>query len=412
MEKACFANGCKGEVASSCACGGKTTSSCKKHLMKHISLPNEHTIVSLLVSLPGPQAPECLLKISKALKYLKSIKEVYMNQTNKIINHIEKHTRKLIKTIRDTEKGLQDLFGKVCVGKKVNREQYELTQTLVIPEEMINLNRFDSVSENLNQLYNFKLFEQQDPVFECDLLISPTDQSTGGLFSIDLTTFKSLPLNYAPIIGRGVQATRIDKDSYFFYGGYTNKGYSGDIFILNLERKNYQSYESCSISGWGAAVHKSGNVYIFGGHDSRCFISTCKIFELQTKTWLNIANLPLAMQYPTAAVCNNMIILTGQLSEKAYAYENNEFSAILNLPADSNKMICTGWIVTRYILYESQNSRNDKWAAHQIIWDYPSCFWMPTSFKRNHFIYFINGGSNILWRIDTQLKTLTQIQYT
>ena len=116
------------------------------------------------------------------------------------------------------------------------------------------------------------------------------------------------------------------------------------------------------------------------------------------------------MQFPTAAICNKSILIAGQLSGKAYAYENDSFSPILNLPADSNKMVCEGWIVCKSTLYENQS--NDKWAEHQIIWEHPACFWMPTSFKKNQFIYFVNGGKNSLWRIDTQLKTLTKIQYS
>ena len=62
-----------------------------------------------------------------------------------------------------------------------------------------------------------------------------------GIVLIDLNTFKATPLDYAPNIGGGVQATRIDKESYFFYGGVKNSNYSGEVFILNLEIKNFQN---------------------------------------------------------------------------------------------------------------------------------------------------------------------------
>ena len=411
MEKACFAKDCTREVETCCICRGKATYMCKKHIMKHISLPNEHAILSLLlVSLYPEQVPECLLKFSKTLKYIREVKATFIDHSNKIIKDIEEHTKKLLKIIRDTEKGLLELIGKVCIGKKVNKEQYEITQRLVIPDKVVDLARFDCICESLNTLYDFKLFEQEGLVYECEMLISPRDKRAGGLFSIDLTTFKSMPLNYAPIIGGGVQATRIDKDSYFFYGG-RKYDYSGDIFILNLEKKYYQTYESSTKRAWGAAVYKNGKVHIFGGHDSSKYFSTCKTFEIETKLWLNIASLPLVLQFPTAAICNNMIIVAGESSDKAYVYENDAFSPILNIPGDYTKMVCEGWIVSKSILYESQSIRNDKWAAYQITWN-PSYFFMPTSFQKNQFIYFINGDSNDLWRIDTKLKTLAKIEYS
>ena len=276
MQKACFTNGCTREAASSCNCGGNTTYSCKKHLMKHISSPNEHLIISLLVSLPKLQGLECMLKVSKALKHLKATKEVFITQSNKIINHVNENTRKLLKLIRDTEKDLQDFVRKAYTRKKVNREQYESIQKLFIPQTMLDSSRFETIIKSLTNIYDFKVLEEHDLALECDLLISPRDQGSGGLFSIDLSTFKSMPLTYAPIIGGGALATKISKDSFFFYGGCKSES-NGDIFILNAGEKNYQSYGSSTSRAWGAALHRAGKVYIFGGYE-KTFISTCKTF--------------------------------------------------------------------------------------------------------------------------------------
>ena len=106
MEKVCFANTCTRKVSSSCTCGGKTTYSCKRHQAKHTSLPNEHAIIYLLVSLPPEQVPEFLLKIAKALKYIEAVEEAFITQSKKIINNIEENARKFLKLLRDTEKWL------------------------------------------------------------------------------------------------------------------------------------------------------------------------------------------------------------------------------------------------------------------------------------------------------------------
>ena len=105
-----------------------------------------------------------------------------------------------------------------------------------------------------------------------------------------------------------------------------------------------------------------------------------------------------------------MIILTGYESAKIFAYENDIFSPLLSLQARAYKMVCERWVVTKSSLYESQTSKNDKWEVHGINWT-DSFFWMPTSFRKSQFIYFISNSSNTLWRINTQLKTLNEIAY-
>ena len=411
MKSTCFSSGCIKEVASACTCGEKITYFCKKHCSKHTSLPNEHVINSLLVSLPLEQAPEYLLKVSKALTYLKVVENDLLSQSGKIITHITGLTNKLITLIRDTEKELHLFFRKAHLGKKVNREQYEMIHKLIVPEKGRDLSIADNVLKELNKLYDFSLFEEE-LMLECDFVISPKDQSAGGLFSIDLSTFKTTPLDYAPNIGGGVQATKIDKESYFLYGG-CNPNYNGEIFILNLEKKNCQRYVSSSARGFGSAVYKSGIVYIFGGCE-RIFgtpFSSCKMLEISTKVWMNISSLPVQICFSTATISNGMIIVTGFQSDKIFAYENDIFSPILNLQANTYKMVCEGWVVTQSTLYESQSIKNNKWEAYSIAWE-SSYFLMPTSFRKNQFIYFINGGSNTLWRIDTQLKALNKMGYT
>ena len=139
-------------------------------------------------------------------------------------------------------------------------------------------------------------------------------------------------------------------------------------------------------------------------------LSSCKAFEIANRMWINISSLPIHTLCSTATISNDMIIVTGYQSDKLFAYENDIFSPILTLQSLTYKMVCESWVVTRSTLYESQNIKNDKWKAHGINWT-TSFFWMPTSFRKSQFIYFISGSSNTLWRINTQLKTLNEIAY-
>ena len=410
MDKKCFADGCRREVVFVCTCDRKTTYLCKKHQTKHSLLPSDHMLKSLLVSSPEQQASEYLVKVSKALKYLKILENDLLSQSFKIISNITELTQKTIKNVRDAEKALQLFAEKVYLGKKVNREYFERFQRLVVPQEHLDVREFEGIFKQLNNLYDFNLFKQkEDMALESSCAFFPKDQEDGGLLSIDLNTLKCLPLDYAKMIGAGVQVARIDEESYFLYGG-RNPNYNGDIFILNLKNKYCQPYGTSSARGLGAAVYENGKVYIFGGYEDGAAIDMCQIFKISAKEWITISSLPMPLYFSTASISYDMIILSGFQSMTVYAYQNDIFSSILDVTFGATKIVCEGWIVTENILYESQSRKNDQWAAHRVdcTLSYP---WMPTSFRRNQFIYFINGDSNTLWRIDTKLKTLNSVEY-
>ena len=418
MSNTCFESNCTGDVCFVCTCSeGKKTYCCKDHQATHCSSPGDHHIKPLLIYIPDSQHSELVDRIFRALTSLKKLEFDAFTLCETLLNNIIAIANKSISTIRETEQFLSDFYQKLLTKAQVNMQHYELIPKLIIPDALPNMESFSYIMQEISKIFkiNFSPYnnssEPEDTEFDSDMVIAPFDRAS-GLFSIDLDTFTFDLLSYAPSIGIGVQAARISQDSYFFYGGMKSV-YNGEVFILNTQQRNCKSYPSSSILGYGASVYKQGKVYIFGGLDNGYMpiaVNKCKIFEIASSRWSDGPSLPTPLVWGTAAIINKKIMVTGHNTENIYAYERDSYVKVLSTEDMSYKVLCPGWLVTQSALYECKGEGNDQWEV------YPSCWiegvlWMPVSFKKGKFIYFVNGDSNSLWRVDTEEKKIEQVSY-
>ena len=417
MFKACFLDNCTEEVIFVCNCSGKSTYCCKTHQATHCLESTDHHIKPLLIVIPQAQYPELINHINTILESVKKIQLDLVTISDNLISKIIGLTKSSLNHIRETEKFLILFYAKLLSRKMVNTEEYDLLKTLNLTNTVPNIENILHITQEISKLFQINFLsntqlESEATEFESDMIIAPIDRTTGGLFSIDLNTFSFDLIDYAPCIGGGVQAARIDQDLYFFYGGM-KPGYNGEVFILNTNQKNYQTYPPSSILGYGGTVYKQGKVYIFGGTDDSTTavpLDTCKAFDIATSTWNTVQSLPAPLLFGTAAVINKKIMVTGYSFESVYVYENNAYTQVLNTEGCGFKILCAGWVITGRGLYENKGGNNDVWEVYVSHWG-EEVLWMPVSFKKGKFIYFVNGNSNDLWRIDTQEKIIEKVSY-
>ena len=153
--------------------------------------------------------------------------------------------------------------------------------------------------------------------------------SSGGLVSIDLISLRLSSIEYAPKIGGCCHACKIDKNKYFFQGGRApSTTYRSDAIILNTKEKNYEILKNGpSKDCGGGTVLKNNKIYLFGGHNGAA-MNSCETFNLESKEWKPIHELPKPSYGVLAANLNNEIILSGYHHDCLYSYNNSVYTAL------------------------------------------------------------------------------------
>ena len=401
MQKCSFEDGCKERVTYACKCMSPNMYFCDNHFLRHMRTPGDH--ITECVELSRNQTRELLPKLKELINYLKRCRKNLLDNAKILIECIENETRKALNNIKELENVSVDLISE----RGINKENFERIKFITDR----NYNYIDDDVENIKKsiesscgTYNFEVNWK-----ECNQVIFSRD-AAGGLLEIDLNTFRLSNLDYAPKIGQYSHACKIDQNTYFFHGGRINIGFRSEAYLINIKDKNYETLKNGPTKEYGGgSALKDNKVYIFGGHNGTV-MNTCDTFDLKTKEWKSITELPQGSHSITAAMLGKDIILSGYNFSCCYSYNDSTFTSILTLPANIFKIVCEGWIYANSILYENQDQISSKWTSHNVI-SWCQHLWVYCVFQKNQFLYFI-GGMNSLMRIDTKLKKLEQIAFT
>ena len=217
-------------------------------------------------------------------------------------------------------------------------------------------------------------------------------------------------MNATRTIGSYGQASKINHNTYFFYGGYQNFVH-GEAFLLNTRERKLELLQSGPIRYTGASAFKDDKVYIFGGSSAKFQeMNECHAYDLKLNEWESISSLPVACDSMTAALVGKVIILSGKKLSCCYSYNDSVYVKVLNLPSGSNKVVCEGWILCNSVLYENKNENLNNWVSHNINNTWDKDLLVYTTFKKGQHFYFIDGGAALM-RIDTERKKLEYLQF-
>lgn len=404
MLKKCFFPNCSVEVSTSCNCKESLTYCCNGHLANHCLTSGSHVIVSLPL-----QDSEFLNKTQKIFQYLERTKKNIAIQTEKILKCVLEASKKALESIRETEKHLEEFFICALTENKINEEEYEKFPNLLTPKKETCFENYSQIAEELAKFYQINNFvEKTLDQSECDEIVFSQNNEVGGLWSIDLETFRLCELNYAKI-GFGGGACILRKGVYFFYGGFKSN-YVGEAYLVNLIEKTAKALKSSTPRGAFASVFKNGKIYVFGGRTSKVsFTNSSKTYEITLDKWTDIHSLPSSCGATSASVMNNEILITGFHFDKVYEYNDSSYFSVLDVHGDEYKLMCDGWIVTPSILFENEKNNNSTWKTH-VISTKLEYLCVHTTFKRGRYIYFLDRRVE-LWRIDTVSKVTERVNY-
>ena len=374
------------------------------HIGKHTKSKVIHYVKNIMISLDEDQTGEFLIKAKNLMKNLKESRKKIQANSKLFIEFIDNTAKKYSMAIRNIEKGLINTMKRFINRKSIYEDYYEC---ILDSDEILIPNHADAIAikKDIKNCFkkNYGIFD-----WVCkDSVIFPKSD-TGDLYSINLNSYKASSLDYTPNIGNYCQACKINKNKYFFQGGYMNS-YQGEAYIINTKKKKYEKLKSGSFKNYGCLVLKNNKIYSFGGSNGN-ILNTCEAFDFNTKEWKSIHTLPQPSNCNNATLLRNNIIITGYCFSCAYSYNDSVFTNILNLEPNTYSIACEGWILQDSILYENQEQNLLKWTPHNINNPWNAYLLVNATFKRKYYIYFIDY-SHSLMRINTKIKLLEKISY-
>ena len=406
MLRGCFLDKCTKKAIITCSCTDKEICICSLHVGKHTKSKGIHHLKNIMIKLDENQTDKILIKAKNLLNHLKESKNSIQANSKLLIEFIENTTKSYSIAIRNIEKGVIDTIKRVISRKSIDEELHDY----ILDSNEILISTYDdfiSIKKHIKNYLkkNFEIFD-----WRCeDSVIFSKANNIGDLYSIDLKSFKTSSLDYTPKIGNYCQACKINKNIFFFQGGYMDT-YHGEAYVINTKKKKYEKFKNGYPKVHGCLVLKDNKIYSFGGFDGSS-LNTCEAFDFNTKEWNSIHELPQASYYNNATLLRNNIIITGYYFKCAYSYNDSVFTNILNLKSYTCSVACEGWILQNSILYENQEQDLLKWTPYNINNPWNAVLLIGATFKRNNYIFFIDGYS-FLMRIDTKMKILEKIDYS
>ena len=379
-----------------CRCADSEAYFCQDHLNEHLGTFENHAVQCLIIKLNKHQKLGIIPKVQKVLKYLQEFKSHIICSARELINSVSIEALKAVKNIEE----FQQIIYRLINDKGIDIEQYEIITDFRFESDMPIIKTVEDINDSLDML--FALQKHEDDWKDCDQVIFSRGEEIGSLFSIDLKTFKPSNLDYAPKIAPGSQACKIDKSRYFFHGSCPTAKSQGETFIINIKDQRIEPLKRGQAKQRGASVLKDDKVYMFGGYNEIA-LRTCHVYDFKLNDWKQIDPLPKASTRMTAALIGKDIILSGLLVGCCYSYNDFGFTNIIDLPENSNKVVCEGWILCESILYEIDGNDISKWTRHNVTFSWDDGLLISAVFKRGKFIYFIDRSS-MLNRIDTKRK--------
>ena len=408
MLECSFKNVCHKAVVYSCNCTDPEGYFCEKHFTKHIkTTPGNHTAESMMVKLSQSKSNELMPKLKNMRKQLQGYRRSLFTSLKVSINRIQQEATKQLKKLKDLDKEIV----KMLTSKSVNKDTYEriVSNSLEIDSQLMK--RASYITEHFTSL--FDSYDLSSNWKECNEVLFQTKSPKSGLNSINLDTFKVSTLQYAPTIQHCGSALKIDRNTYFLYGGligYMNVP-SGEAYLLNLASKSYECLKHGPARGRAALVLKEKKIYIFSKSDSQWESEQfCSQFDLQTREWTPIQRMPEKCQGITAALLNQDIIITGYELDSCYLYNESGYCKYMKLPSYKNKLICDGWILADSYLYEL-DKMTLKWRHYGVsnIWD--KSLVINAVFRKKDYFYFIDLEYSLM-RINIISKTVEKISYS
>lgn len=348
------------------------------------------------IVLEGSEKAKNLAKLDHMLRELTEIDKDAMKACNEILINLNKNVKEFKSKIVKMKLSIVNAKKFIIEGQQISNEFIEIMNSGKYLSLGVN---YERIIQEVKAMFSF------DIVTNCDdeymLYVSNKDPN---LYEIDLNTQrKSIVANFSKFWLFGATC-KIGKDEFFISGGAQNSPHClyGNTSIINIKNKTETVLEATSPIVHHSCIFKDNIVYVFGGSNLEGAFNTTKSFNIKSKIWSTLPNLPIASQHISTTFIQDKLILTGYYFGCAYVFHQNSYLKNLDLPIGGYYMACDKWVIGNSCIYECVNVDRIIWNRYSItIRNIHASLY--ATFKRNKFIYFSLWGDEV-WRIDTELK--------
>jgi hypothetical protein len=177
-------------------------------------------------------------------------------------------------------------------------------------------------------------------------------------FNCETLTFSSFTFAFTDPIRSSAALAHVGGLSFIVFGGYDSKTKAATNvgFFIDVRKKYFQEIKRTRPRSNAMAIVVGQKCYVFGGVNGKQTLSECEFYDLGTKKWKNITQLPIALRDTATAEIGTFILISGK-PNSVYLFNpaQNTFSLVANLLISNQSLvICNGenvFLLTNSLAY-------------------------------------------------------------
>lgn len=435
----CHQTDCSISPSLYCNCNNQNTYSCPSHVINHFESDEscKHAAMPMYKKV-NPEAKQLEVGKLKSLKeslekshsctsdFLKQTIEMLSNLLSNATNYYEKAkivVDEKLETAENKEKELivPGFADRVFYTEEFNAYLEEIPKRLTNElndsvERAIGIGRsLKEEQEFYDKLKTDEADFRSNANFDQSLYFFRAGTKVFIEVSVDDFTIKETSVNVLENQGSLAGICQIPGGKVFISGGYSP--HLDSSYIIDLISKSVESLPSCRERSLSSATFLNGNIYMFGGFNSKGLLQNSDKFVLETKMWTSLANLPIAQQDTSVLPCKDMLIISTHSANClfAYIYNSDSYETLANgiishsyniLIRDSG--LC--YLISGNNVFVSKENEIDKWMRVDKILNMGYCQNTSKPITRGRYTFFCSSHYGKVFRFGLDDFTLIEVK--
>lgn len=436
MEFQCFAPGCSSAPLLFCNCKSPLPLLCSEHIHSHITADEglDHICKTIYKKVNEAKRKAIIIKTQEILTKIKNTKQSFTREHQKALEHLEKtktiflanfqKCKETYKKILSDAQTLEKILGfpgelknkYIDADIEVISKLLEEAHEILPPQKLLEgqLQFFESFSKNLF----ITEFEKEIQTVQLNSIFFFKPE-TKILVELDVDSIETTEseVNLPENLGLLASICSVPGGKLFYHGGYSGEGdVISSTYIINPSTRHVEILPKCRLRCAASAIYTLGSIYIFGGYGKIPY-KNCDKFNLKTRGWEEIADLPTPMQNTSTVMVKNTIVISG-LGSCVYLYdmEANTFKTLISTLNIGSFNVLVKESMSVYLLssgvFLSTEETLDKWLFTERISEiFSSTTCRPVI--RERFAYFLcQDGEIVKFSLDTlEVLKIKQLFY-
>lgn len=439
MSFSCHQTDCSAPPSLYCNCNNQNTYSCPSHVINHFESDEscKHAAMPMYKKV-NPEAKQ--LEILK----LKSLKES-LEKSNK---YTSEFIKQMIEALNNLLSNVTNYYEKarIVVDEKLETAENK-EKVLIVPgfaDKVFHADEFNAYLEEIPKKFTGVLSSsvegaegigknlKEEQEFYDNVDVDEFDfRSNANLdqklyffragtkifieVSVDDFTIKETLVNVLENQGSLAGICQIPDNKAFISGGYSP--HLDSCYLIDLITKSVESLPRCRERSLSSATFINGSIYMFGGFNSKGLLQNSDKFILESKTWVSIANMPLAQQDTSVLPCKNLLIISTHSANRLFAYI---------LASDSYETLVTGiashsynilmrdsglcYLISGNNVFVSRENEINKWMRVDKTLNMGYCQNTSKPITRGRYAFFCSSHYGKVFRFGLDDFTLTEVE--